>query len=205
MIVGSLGRMTELTELGLLPAEHRALRELHVSARQMQAHWNRLADRLGGPPAEYLREGAALAAELLTELDGATELQYQPAAEGVGARLGGARGLSDLLLERNQAFRTALLELQHLTTLAGYLSGLARSRGDEALAGRHDGWADRLRPLEERGRAIAVTLANDPEAAIAPADNGVLGRAGQHINAAAGSLGEAIDHSPLGRFARRGQ
>jgi hypothetical protein len=195
--------MTELTELGLLPAEHRALRELHATARQVQGHWTRLAHRLGGPPAAYLEDGATMAGELLAELDGATELQGQPAAQGVGSRLAGARGVSDLLLERNQAFRGALLDLQHVTTLLGYLSGLARTRGDGELAARHDGWADRLRPLEERGRAIAVTLADDPDSAIAPAEDSVLGRAGQHINNAAGTLGEAIDHSPLGRVARR--
>jgi hypothetical protein len=195
--------MTELTELGLLPAEHRALRELHATLRQVQGHWTRLAQRLGGPPADFLQEGAATAQQLLEELDGATELQGQPAAQGMGSRLAGARTVSDLLLERNQAFRGALLDVQHVTTLLGYLAGLARTRGDEELAARQDGWQERLRPLEERGRAIAVTLAADPEAAIAPAEDSRLGRAGHHLNAAAGTVGEAIDHSPLGRFARR--
>jgi hypothetical protein len=195
--------MTELTELGLLPAEHRALRELHATARQVQGHWTRLAQRLGGPPADYLQEGAATAHALLEELDGATELQGQPAAQGLGSRLAGARRISDLLLERNQAFRGALLDVQHVKTLLGYLAGLARTRGDAELAARHEGWQARLRPLEERGRAIAVALAEDPEAAIAPAEDSHLGRAGHRVNAAAGSLGEAIDHSPLGRFARR--
>jgi hypothetical protein len=194
--------MTELTELGLLPAEHRALRELHATARQVQRHWTRLAHRLGGPPAAYLQDGASTAEELLGELESTTELQGQPAAQSVGTRLAGARGVSDLLLERNQAFRGALLDLQHVTTLLGYLAGLARIRDDAALAARHDAWAARLRPLEERGRAIAVTLANDPEAAIQPAQDSLLGRAGHQINAAAGTLGEAIDHSPLGRVAR---
>jgi hypothetical protein len=196
--------MTELSELGLLPAEHRALRELHATARQVQGHWTRLARRLGGPPAAYLDEGAGLAGELLAELD-AAQLEGRPAAQGVGARLAGARGVSDLLLERNQAFRGALLDLQHVTTLLEYLAGLARTRDDAALAARHEGWAERLKPLEERGRAIAVTLAGDPDAAIAPADDSVLGRAGQQLGAAAGTLGEAIDQSPLGRFARRRQ
>jgi hypothetical protein len=195
--------MTELTELGLLPAEHRALRELHATARQVQSHWTRLAQRLGGPPADYLLEGAAAAQALLHELDRATELEGQPAAQGLGSRLAGARRVSDLLLERNQAFRGALLDVQHVTTLLGYLAGLARTRGDAELAARHEGWQARLQPLEERGRAIAVALAEDPDAAIAPAEDSALGRAGHQLSAAAGTLGEAIDHSPVGRFARR--
>ena len=194
--------MTELTGLGLLPAEHRALRELHATARQVQRHWTRLAHRLGGSPAASLQDGAATAQELLEELDTATDLEGQPAAQGLGSRLAGARGFSDLLLERNQAFRGALLDVQHVTTLLGYLAGLARARDDEALAARHDAWAARLRPLEERGRAIAVTLANDPETAIEPAEDSLLGRAGHQINSAAGTLGDAIDHSPFGRVAR---
>jgi hypothetical protein len=197
--------MTELTEIGLLPAEHRALRELHATARQVQGHWTRLGRRLGGPPAAFLGEGAAAAGELLAELEAESDVEGQPAAQGMGARLAGMRGVSDLLLERNQAFRSALLDLQHVTTLLGYLAGLARTRGDEELAARHERRAGRLRELEDRGRAIAVTLASDPDAAIAPADDSFLGRAGQHLGAAAGTLGEAIDHSALGRFARRKQ
>jgi hypothetical protein len=123
----------------------------------------------------------------------------------MGARLAGARGVSDLLLERNQAFRAALLDLQHVTTLLGYLGGLARRRDDAEAAERHAGWASRLRELEDRGRAVAVSLADDPEAAIAPADDGPLGQAGQRLGAAIGTLGEAIDQSPLGRFARHHQ
>src|SRR4051794_41169545 len=190
----------------LHPAEHRALRELHATARQLESHWAKLARRLDD---DFLAEGADEAHELLAELRSRVgeehDLHGQPAAQAVGARLAGARGVSDLLLERNQAFRSALLDLQHVTTLLGYLAGLARTRGDEAAAARREAWAARLGELEERGRAIAVTLASEPDAAIAPADDSVLGRAGQRVGAAAGMLGEAIDRSVGGRFARRGQ
>src|SRR6187549_2073103 len=121
--------MSEVTQQGLLPAEHRALRELHATARQVRNHWGKLADRLGGEPGALLREGADAAGELLRELrarvGGDHDLHGQPAAQAVGARLAGARGVSDLLLERNQAFRTALLDLQHVTTLLGYTAALA--------------------------------------------------------------------------------
>ncbi len=196
--------MTELTEQGLLPAEHRALREAYATARQVHGHWAHLGRRLGGPPGDFLAEGAETAAELLAEF-GESAIPGVPMAEGVGASLSGARGVSDLILERNQAFRGALLELARLTILAGYLGGLARARGDAELAGRHARAEERLRELEERGRAIAVTLATDPDAAIAPADGGALGQAGLRLGVAMGSLGEAIDSSPIGRFARRHQ
>lgn len=196
-----------ITAQGLLPAEHRALRELYATARAVRNHWRKLARRLGGEPAAYLDEGAEDAGELLSELKHRAgdehDLHGQPAAQGVGARLAGARGLSDLLLERNQAFRTALLDLQHVTTLLGYLAALARTRGDADLAGWHEGWEARLRTLEDRGRATAAALAADPEDAIAPAERGPLGRAGAKFGAAVGTLGETIDSSGIGRLARR--
>ena len=72
------------------------------------------------------------------------------------------------------------------------------------LAAWQDGWAERLRALEERGRAAAVAhRAATPEAAIAPADESPLGRAGARVGVAFGTIGEAIDNSPLGRLARR--
>jgi phage-related tail protein len=199
--------MSEVTPHGLLPAEHRALRELHATARQVRNHWRKLATRLGGAPAAVLEQGAAAADELLQALEARIGAQHdlhgQPAAQAVGARLAGFRGVSDLMLERNQAFRTALLDLQHVTTLLGYLGALARSRGDEDLAAWHEQWEQRLRTLEERVRAAVKALAHDPESAIAPADESALGRAGAKLGAAVGTVGEAIDSSALGRLARR--
>jgi hypothetical protein len=190
--------MSEVTAQGLLPAEHRALRELHATARQVK-----LGRRLEGEPATLLEDGAEAAGALLGELrarvGGDYDLHGQPAAQAVGARLAGARGVSDLLLERNQAFRTALLDLQHVTTLLVYLAALARTRGDAGLAEWHAGWERRLRDLEDRGRSAAAAIGGDPEGAIAPADESALGRAGARLGAAVGTLGEAIDS----RLARR--
>jgi hypothetical protein len=199
--------MSDITTQGLLPAEHRALRELHGSTRQVESHWGKLAKRLGGDLAPVLEDGADAAGELLRELrvrvGDEHDLHGQPAAQAVGARLAGARGISDLLLERNQAFRFALLDLQHVTTLLGYAAALARTRGDASLATWHEGWAKRLGALEDRGRAAAATMGADPEDATAPADEGHVGRAGARLAAVAGTVGEAIDASPVGRLARR--
>lgn len=199
--------MPEITTQGLLPAEHRAFRELHAAAHQVQSHWAKLATRLGGEPAGVLSDGAAAAGELLDEfrvrIGDDHDVHGQPSAQGVGAGLAGARGLGDLLLERNQAFRGALLDLQHVTTLLGYTAALARTRDDAPLAAWHEGWATRLRVLEDRGRDAAAAMGADPDAAIAPADEGRAGRAGARLVAVVGTLGEAIDASPVGRLARR--
>jgi hypothetical protein len=193
--------------MSLHPAEHRALRELHATTRQVKNHWRKLATRLGGAPGAALDQGAAAASELLQELEPKLahehELQGRPAAQAVGARLAGFRGVSDLMLERNQAFRTALLDLQHVSTLLGYLGALARSRGDEDLAAWHERWEERLQELEAGVRAAIKALGRDPDDAIAPADESALGRAGAKLGAVVGTVGEAIDGSALGRLARR--
>jgi hypothetical protein len=51
--------------------------------------------------------------------------------------------------------------------------------------------------------ADVVALAGDPEEAIRPADESALGRAGHTVANGMGTLGEAIDGSPLGKAARR--
>jgi hypothetical protein len=197
----------EITGHGLYRAEHRALRELYAAAHHLCSHWLRLADRLGGQPATVLHHGADAARELLDELTTRTEehgLHGFPAAEGTGSRLAGLRNnASDLLLERNQAMRAAVLDAQHLTTLLGYLRTLASTRGDAALAAFHTRWEERMQATEEDARRAATALGCDPSGAVIPADTGALGRAGHHVAAAVGTAGEAIDRSAVGRAARR--
>jgi hypothetical protein len=195
-----------VTDRGLYPAEHRALRELHAMVRHLSGHWARLAERLGGAPAELLERGAAAARELqpeLVERCAARGLHVYPAAEATGGRLAGLRGAGDLLLERNQALRAAVLDVQHVTTLLAYLAELAAAREDAALAAWHRRWEVRLRDVEASALAAAVALGRDPDGAIAPAEDSPLGRAGHSLAAGLGTLGESLDASPLGRAARR--
>jgi hypothetical protein len=189
---------------GLYPAEHRALRELHAMTRQLAAHWGRLAQRLGGEPS--LEAGVAAAHELLSELADRTAaygLHGSPAAQGTGRGLAGMRGVGDLMLERNQVMRGAVLDAEHVTTLLAYLAALAARRDDAALADWHRSWETRMRACEDAVRAAAVALAEDPEAAVAPAEPGKLGRAGHSLANGLGTLGEAFDASALGRRFRR--
>ena len=197
----------EITGHGLYRAEHRALRELYAAARQLCGHWEKLAERIGEPSAAVLRRGSDACHELLDELAGRTSehgLHGFPAAQGVGGRLAGVRNnAGDLLLERNQAMRAAVLDVQHLTTLLGYLATLAATRGDEQLAAFHRRWEARLRAVEEEARTAAIELGTEPAAAVVPAEQSPLGRAGHQVASALGTAGEAIDASVVGRAARR--
>ncbi len=157
----------------LLPAEHRALRELCVAGRTLEQHWTKLSGHEGAPA--LLSEGAQLGRDLLAALKECMQrygMPAGPAVNGVGAGVAGARGLSDALLERNQALRGALLELRHAEILLGYLAALARTRGDVTLAEWHEDWEQRLVALAARGRTVLAELAGDPESCVAPAEAG---------------------------------
>jgi hypothetical protein len=101
----------------------------------------------------------------------ANTLHGFPAAQGAGGSLAGLRNnAGDLLLERNQAVRSALLDVQHLTTLLGYVARLAATRGDDRLADFHRRWEARLGEVEATTRAAAIELGCEPAAAVAPVD-----------------------------------
>ncbi len=193
---------------GLYPAEHRALRELYATTQQLASHWTRLAERLGGDAAVPLEQGAGVARSLLSELaerTAAHELHGFPAAHGVGRRLAGVRNAGlDLLFERNQALRLAVLDAEHVLLLLAYLRTLAEHRGDSGLAGFHSGWERKLQPAADGAREAAIALGRDPDDAILPTADSALGRAGRGIGNAVGTVGEAIDGSAIGRMARRG-
>jgi len=183
---------------GLHPAQNRGLRELYSATRQLAEHWTALADRLGGEPGtEELRAGADAARTLLVELADVTPsygLYGGPAAQGVGSRAAGLRTVVlDRTLERNQALRLAVLDLQHITTLLAYLAEVARAGGDESLADACGRWERRLRRVEARARKAAILTGGDPDAAIAPLDRGALGRAGHRVALTVGTVGEWID------------
>jgi hypothetical protein len=183
---------------GLHPAQNRAMRELYATARQLVRHWALLADRLGGGPGvEELRAGVRAAEELLEELPEVTagyDLHGLPAAQGVGLGLAGLRNaVTDRTLERNQALRMALLDLQHVSTLLAYLTALAGTRDDHGLTEFCGRWERKLKRLEGRARKAAITTAEDPDAAVEPLDSGPLGRAGQRLAYVGGKFGEWVD------------
>jgi hypothetical protein len=191
-----------VTDAGLYPAEHRALRELSAFSRQLVGHWERLGARLEEP---LLRDGAGTVRELIGELAdrcAAHGIELYPASQGVGGSAAGVRGVTDLMLERNQALRSAVHDIQHVTMLLGYLGELADRRGDATLATWHRGWEARLRTVEEDARVVAVAEGREPDRAIEPAGQGSLGRAGHAVANGLGTLGEAIDGA-VGRLRKR--
>ena len=195
-----------MSDLGLYPAEHRALRELNAMVRQLGGHWSKLGRRLGGDAGEVLGRGAETSFELLGEL---TEhctsrgIEVFPAAQGAGGSAAGLRGMSDLLLERNQALRSAVHDIQHVTMLLGYLGELAATRGDADFAAWHRDWEERLLLIEAEARAVSVAEGHEPDRAIEPAEPGRAGRAGHAVANGLGTLGEAFDGSAAGRAARK--
>jgi hypothetical protein len=178
------------------PAEHRALRELGAFAGQLARHWDALAGRLGGDEATLLRAGSADARELLAALEpliAARGLAARPAAQVAGAFVTPRPLPSDLLLERNQALRFAVLDVQHCVTLLGYLARLAAVDGDRALEAFLGEWEPRLRRHEDAVRAAAVALGDHPGEAVEPADASLAGRAGQRLSSSVGAVGEWVD------------
>lgn len=191
----------------LHPAENRGYRELYATARHMANHWSRLAPAFENTPAhEPLERGAREAGELLDELALLTsshDLHGQGAAQGTGAALAFARSqLLNRALERNQALRFALLDLEHLGTLLAYLLNVTSHRGDAALERFCEGWQNRLAPLNSQIRQGIAELGEHADEAIEPLDTSVLGRAAHGAGWVLGTVGEASDR--LGSRLRRG-
>jgi hypothetical protein len=182
----------------LKPAENRGYRELYVFARNLSVHWPKLAERMSGSPvAGPLQDGAAAAEQLLRDLERKTPeygLYGKPSAQGLGANLARARrDVRDRFLERNQAIRLAVGDLQHVVTLLGYLEQLARTRGDESLRSFFSDERERLLPIEAAARAAAIDLGSTPDEAVEPLDDSTAGRVAHGAAYAMGSIGEWFD------------
>ena len=182
----------------LHPAENRGYRELYAFARNIADHWPKLAERLSGSSAERpFRDGAAAASDLLRDLEGRTPdygLYGKPAAQGLGANLARTRrDVRDRFLERNQAVRFAVSDLQHVVTLLGYLEQVARTRGDDGLRTFCSEQRSRLMPVERTARAAAIELGSAPDEAVEPLDDSAAGRVAHGAAYAFGSVGEWFD------------
>jgi len=184
--------------MDLHPAENRGYRELYAFTRNIVEHWPKLADRLVGTSAERpLRDGAEAAQAVLRDLEGRTPkygLYGKPAAQGVGLNLARTqRNVRDRFLERNQALRFAVSDLQNVVTLLGYLEQVARTRGDDDLRAFCSDQRARLMPIERTSRAAAIELGSDPDAAIEPIDKSAAGKIAHGAAYTMGSVGEWFD------------
>jgi hypothetical protein len=187
---------TERTELH--PAEHRAYRELYVACRQLITRWRRIASALEGTAiGERLKDGAAETSVLLTELGPRTAtygLYGSPMAQGMGARIADLRTvIADRGGDTGLVVRSAVLDMEHVTTLLRHLAELARARGDRSMAGFCEEWAGRLESNLDAVREAAVELGADPDRTSAPLDESVVNRAAHGVGWVFGSVGEAVD------------
>jgi hypothetical protein len=188
---------TERTELH--PAEHRAYRELYVACRQLITRWRRIASALEGTAiGERLEDGAAETSVLLTELGPRTAtygLYGSPMAQGMGARIADLRTvIADRGGDTGLVVRSAVLDMEHVTTLLRHLAELARARGDRSMAGFCEEWAaGRLESNLDAVREAAVELGADPDRTSAPLDESVVNRAAHGVGWVFGSVGEAVD------------
>jgi len=189
----------------LHPAENRGYRELYAFARQMVEHWDALAGQLGpgSEAAGPLARGAAAARDLIAELEPVTArygLHGRPAAQGVGVNLArGRAGVRDRFLERNQALRFAVKDVEHLTLLLAYLGAVAESRADSELAEFCSGWERKLRRHVGAARKATVAQGSEPDGAIEPLDPSPLGRAAHSVGYVVGTVGEWVDRRAADR------
>lgn len=182
----------------LHPAEHRAYRELYAACRQLITRWRRVGSALEDTVVgERLIDGAAETSVFLTELAPRTAshgLYGSPMAEGMGARIADLRTtLVDRGGDTGLVVRSAVLDMEHVTTLLRHLAELARSRGDLNMAGFCEEWAGRLESILDAVREGAVELGADPDRASAPLDDSVVNRAVHGVGWVFGSIGEAVD------------
>jgi hypothetical protein len=189
--------MTATPELH--PAQNRGLRELVATSRQLADHWGSLATRFEGQPktAKVLGDGAAAARVLIDSLRPLMEargLYGGAAAQSVGRSLAGSRSqVGDRFLERNQALRTAVLDVQHVVTLLGYQAAIAEGRGDEELGRELRARGRKLLAVERAARRSVLELGADPDAAIERLDPSPAGAVAHGAANAAGTVGEWVD------------
>ncbi|HEY0631200.1 MAG TPA: hypothetical protein VGC98_04025 [Thermoleophilaceae bacterium] len=182
----------------LHPAQNRGLRELVATTRHLTDHWSALAQRFERTAAaRTLKRGAASGDDLIAEIRPLMEargLYGGPAAQSVGKSLAGSRSqLGDRFLERNQALRTAVLDVQHVATLLGYQAQLAETRGDAELARALRRNERKLLAVERVARKAAVDLGKKPDKAVERVDGSPAGRVAHGAANAVGTVGEWVD------------
>jgi hypothetical protein len=184
----------------LHPAQNRGLRELYATARNLAGHWDWLAPRFSDPESrQALMNGAARARALMEELPPLVadhNLYVGTAARNAGASLSGLRtGVGDRFLERNQALRAAVLDVQHVVTLLGYQAELAITDGPADVGDFCRRWERELAAVERAARRAAVRLGRDPDGAVERLDKSPAGAAAHGAAYVAGTLGEWFDRT----------
>lgn len=179
--------------MALHPGENRGYRELMLTAEEARTRLLGLAGHLEAEPRAVADKAADALGDLLEALKPALaehDLDGDVGTHGGGARIGMVRAeILDRFLERNQALRFAVNDLEHVTTLLGYLANLSEARGKKNLPELCRIWERKLRRQVGAVRKAAIELGSDPDEAIEPLDPTPLDRADQTAPAAT-SAGE---------------
>ena len=183
--------------MSLHPAENRGYRELYLTAREAETRLERLGEHLPEDVANPVGKAAEALREMVEELRPETakyDLHSELAAEGGGARIGTVRAaILDRFLERNQALRFAVDDLEHVTTLLAYLAEVSGKRRAKSLPELCKAWERKMRRHVTAVRKAAIMLGSDPDAAIEPLDPSPVGQLAHGSAVAVGTAGEAID------------
>ena len=89
--------------------------------------------------------------------------------------------------------RLAVLDIEHVATLLGQLTELARAREDTELAAFCRQWQRTITPDVKATRTTAIALGAWPDRAAAPLDQSPLGKAAHRVGWALGAVGETVD------------
>ncbi len=192
----------------LHPAENRGYRELFLTAQEARTRLERLSEHLHADARKAVEKAHETLGAMLEELEPALaryDLHAELAARGGGARIGMVRAaILDRFLERNQALRFAVDDLEHVTTLLAYLAGVSESRRAKKLPELCHTWERKMRRQVSAIRKAAIELAGDPDAAIEPLDPSPVGQAAHASAVAVGTVGEAVDRKVAETKARGG-
>src|ERR671911_107638 len=118
--------------------------------------------------------------------------RWKRLADGLEGSGAARSAVLDRFLERNQALRLAVGDLEHVTTLLAYLARVGDDRGHPELAALCRSWEQRLASPSDAVRGAAIGLGGDPDAAIEPLDSSAIGRAAHRTAWALGAAGEWI-------------
>ena len=183
--------------MALHPAENRGYRELMLTAEEARTRLRRIGGHLDLEQRAVADKGYEAISEMLVALKPALaehDLHGEIAARGTGARIGTVRAeILDRFLEKNQALRFAVDDVEHVTTLLAYMAAVSTSRGQEepARALPHVGAkapSPGERPSQGRGRARLESRRRDRATRPTADRQGGCTDCGR-----TGTVGEAVD------------
>jgi hypothetical protein len=168
-----------------------------LTAEEARTRLRRIAGHLDLDIRSVCDKGSETLGEMIVEFTPALaehDLYSELAARGTGSRIGTVRAeILDRFLERNQALRFAVDDVEHVTTLLAYMGSVSASRGKKNLPELCATWERKLRRQVSLLRKAVVELGSKPDEAIEPLDPGALGKAAHGTAVATGTVGEAVD------------